>query len=145
MLVRDLIKNPAVCTEDFLLEQVYKLMQEKNEDHVVVIDSKAHKIPIGVVTEHEICMQVIGRGRNPRNLTAANVMNADFVKVDQRSSLSDYRLEMREGRRILVVDENGSLQGVLPKDLSEERASVPERPFKNVVPASSVQIFDRIF
>jgi CBS domain-containing protein len=122
-------------------------MQEKNEDHVVVIDSKAHKIPIGVVTEHEICLQVVGRGRSPRGMTAANVMNTDFVKADANSELSDYRREMRDGRRVIVVDDNGSLRGVLPRNIPEESSpqSIPERLFKNVLPASRAVMFDRIF
>jgi len=148
MFVHDLIeKSPAVCTEDLPLEQVYKLMQEKHEDYVVVIDSKAHQIPIGVVTEHEICMQVVGRGRSPRGMTAANVMSTDFVKTDASSELSDYRHEIRDGRRVIVVDDNGSLRGVLLKNIPEEAntQSVPERLFKNVLPASRVVMFDRIF
>jgi len=148
MFVRDLInKNPAVCTEDLPLEQVYKLMQEKSSDHVVVIESKAHQIPIGVVTEHEICMQVVGRGRSPRGMTAANVMNTDFAKADLRSSLSDCRHNRNEHRHVIVVDENGALQGVLPENIKEESndRSIPERLFKNVLPPSPVAAFDRIF
>lgn len=148
MFVRDLInENPAVCTEDLPLEQVYKLMQEKNSDHVVVIESKAHRIPIGVVTEHEICLQVVGRGRSPRGMTAANVMNTDFAKADMRSDLSDWRQSRTAHRRVIVVDENGALQGVLPENIKEESGDrlIPERLFKNVLPPSRVSVFDRIF
>lgn len=149
MFVRDLIdRSPAVCTEDFSVEQLYKLMQEKKQDHVVVIDSKAHKIPIGVVTEHEICDQVVGRGRSPRGMTAANVMNTDFIKADLSSSLADCRREMADGRRVIVVDNNGSLRGVLPKTIPDDSGSqsLPERLFKNVLPAAGrAVIFDRIF
>ena len=147
MFVRNLIdQSPAVCTEDLPLEQVYRLMEEKSSDHVVVIDSKAHKIPIGVVTEHEICVQVVGRGRSPRGMTAANVMKTDFVKADLRSSLSDYG-QNSMGRRIIVVDENGALLGVLPENIKEETAAGTEPPrlFTNVPPPSPVAVFDRIF
>lgn len=148
MFVRDLInKNPAVCTEDLPLEQVYKLMQEKDSDNVVVIESKAHRIPIGVVTEHEICMQVVGRGRSPRGMTAANVMNTNFVKADLESDLSECRQRRTGHRPVIVIDENGALQGVLPEDLNDppERNTIPERLFKNVLPPSPVAVFDRIF
>jgi len=148
MFVRDLInENPAVCTEDLPLEQVYKLMQEKNSDRVVVIESKAHRIPIGVVTEHEICMQVVGRGRSPRGMTAANVMNTDFVKADLKADISGFD-ERRCGRRpVIVTDENGALQGVLPDDVHKqiEPDKIPEPFFNKVLPPSRVAVFDRIF
>ena len=148
MFVRDLInENPAVCTEDLPLEQVYKLMQEKSGDHVVVIESNAHRIPIGIVTEHEICMQVVGRGRSPRGMTAANVMSTNFVKADLESNLSDCRQGRTGHRPVIVTDENGALQGVLPDDVHDqaERDKIPERLFKNVLPPSRVAVFDRIF
>ena len=147
MLVRDLIdKNPAVCTEDLPLEQVYRLMEQKNSDHVVVIESNTHRIPIGVVTEHEMCMQILGRGRNPRGLLAANAMNTDFIKADLRSSLSDYCKDGKNNQPIIVVDENGSLQGIVAENVQEtEHRSIPQRIFENVLPPSSVAVFDRIF
>lgn len=148
MFVRDMIdKSPAVCTEDLPLEQVYKLMQEKDSDHVVVIESKAHRIPIGVVTEHEICMQVVGRGRSPRGMTAANVMNADFTKASMESDLSDFRQRRSGHRRVIVVDETGAVQGVLPENIKTESDAgmVPDRLFKNVLPPRPMAAFDRIF
>ena len=147
MFVRDLIdKNLAVCTEELPLEQVYKLMQEKNSEQVVVIESKAHRIPIGIVTEHEICMQVVGRGRSPRGMTAANVMNTHFIKADLRSNLSDCRQGGKRNQRIVVVDENGDLQGVLPPNIQEtEPRPIPQRLLKNVLPPNPVAVFDRIF
>jgi len=148
MFVRDLInENPAVCTEDLPLEQVYKLMQEKSGDHVVVIESNAHRIPIGIVTEHEICMQVVGRGRSPRGMTAANVMNTDFVKANLGADLSDFSQRRSGHRTIIVTDENGALQGVLPDRVSDraERGEIPERLFKSALPPSPVAAFDRIF
>lgn len=148
MFVRDLIdKSPAVCTEDLPLEQVYKLMQEKDSDNVVVIESNAHRIPIGIVTEHEICMQVVGRGRSPRGMTAANVMNTNFAKAGLESDVSDCRQRPTGRNRVIVVDETGALQGVLPESIKAEATAskIPGRLFNNVLPQSPMAAFDRIF
>lgn len=148
MFVRDLInENPAICTEDLPLEQVYKLMQEKDSDHVVVIESKAHRIPIGIVTEHEICVQVVGRGRSPRGMTAANVMNTDFAKAGLESDVSDCRLDDHVRCRVVVVDKNGALQGMLPEHFKVETdaGAIPDRLFRTVLPPSPAAVFDRIF
>jgi CBS domain-containing protein len=116
MFVRDIMNQCAVvCTEDMSLEKVYKLMQENNCDHVIVVENYAHRTPIGIITEHDICLQVVGRGRNPRGLTAANVMNTNITRALATLTLTDCILLMQEkdAKQAFVVDENGTLHGTV--------------------------------
>jgi predicted transcriptional regulator len=145
MLVRDLMdKNIAVCTEDMPLELLYKLMEEKGCDHVIVVDSYVHKIPIGIVTEHNICVQVVGKGRNPRGMTAANVMSTNFVKarIDRQANPVRQSSDPQTSYTV-AVDENGSLCGEIgPARADSERA--PAAGF-NAVPVPTINLVDRIF
>lgn len=116
MFVRDIMNQcSVVCTEDMPLEKVYKLMQENDCDHITVVENYAHNTPIGIITEHDICFQVVGRGRNPRGLTAANVMNTNITRALATLTLTDCALLMEESdaRRAFVVDENGTLRGTV--------------------------------
>lgn len=116
MFVRDIMSSsPAVCTEEMPLLKVYNIMLENDCDFVSVIESYAHQMPIGVVTEHDICMQIVAHGRNPRNLTAANVMNTGVLKISDTSTLAECSGLIRENRtkKVLVIDENGALCGTL--------------------------------
>lgn len=116
MFVRDIMNQcSVVCTEDMPLEKVYKLMQDNNCDHVTVVENYAHNTPIGIITEHDICIQVVGRGRNPRGLTAANVMNTNITRALATLTLTDCALLMEEcdAKRAFVVDENGTLRGTV--------------------------------
>jgi CBS domain-containing protein len=72
-------------------------------------------MPIGIITEHEICLQVIGNGRNPRTLTAANVMNTNVVKASYTLSVTDcsHLLETNQAERALVINEDGMFCGTL--------------------------------
>lgn len=116
MFVRDIMNQCAVvCTEDMPLEKVYNLMQENNCDHMIVVENYAHRTPIGIITEHDICFQVVGRGRNPRGLTAGNVMNTNIARALATLSLTDCILLMQESEaeQAFVVDENGTLHGTV--------------------------------
>ena len=69
MLVKEIMSTCiAECTEDMSLERVYHLMQNCGHKVVVVVESKYHRVPIGVVTERTILEQIVGRGRNPKGL-----------------------------------------------------------------------------
>ncbi|HEV8592401.1 MAG TPA: CBS domain-containing protein, partial [Pyrinomonadaceae bacterium] len=69
MLVREIMSTCiAECTEETPLARVYESMRNCGHGVVVVIESRYHRIPIGVVTEHTICEQIISRQRNPQGL-----------------------------------------------------------------------------
>lgn len=149
MLLSEIIGNDTVvCTEEMPLEEVFSLMDRRSADHVVVIESYSHRKPIGMVTEHDICMHIIGRGRDPRGLTAANVMNTQILRARASDSLAECR-EMfdRTGFRMLcVVNENGSLDGTVnlaefESELEKVRTALPENHtfFREHV------VMDRIF
>jgi len=116
MFAKDVMKkNSVVCTEEMPLMQVYQLMQENECEFVTVVENYAHRTPIGIVTEHDICLQIIGKGRNPRGLSAANVMNTNVLKTSDTSTL-EYCADLIKNSRankLLVTDENGALCGVL--------------------------------
>lgn len=116
MFAKDLMKeNAVVCTEEMSLMQVYQMLQESGSEFIAVVEDYAHKNPIGVITEHDICLQVIGKCRNPRDLTAANVMSSEILKTLDTSTLaycSDL-LKNTRIKRLFVVDEDGALCGTI--------------------------------
>ena len=126
MLVQEIMKScNAECTEDMPLSQVYEMLQRSEEGFVVVVDSEAHRVPIGVVTEHSICEQVIKRGRNPRDLTAGNVLEAQVLKVNS-GSIADGLFSMYDEQRklpIVVINEKREFCGILTRDALEPRSS----------------------
>lgn len=125
MFARDIMnKNVVVCTGEMPLSQVYQLMQDKACEFVSVVEDYAHKNPIGVVTEHDICLNIIGRERNPRGLTAASVMNSQVTRIAEMASLN-HCVNLIDGdktKKLLVVDENGSFCGsICLGDLEAEK------------------------
>ncbi len=118
MFVSDIMSTcVAECTEDRRLDEVFELIQKSDHGLVVVVDSHAHRVPIGVVTEHSICEQIIGRGRNPKSLTAGSVIDARIKKI----AITDPVEKILEARQddiaaVIVVDENRRICGLISKD-----------------------------
>ncbi|MBC7901657.1 MAG: CBS domain-containing protein [Saprospiraceae bacterium] len=139
----------AVCTESTPLEQVFESMQRSGDPFAVVVENNAHRKPIGIITEYDICFQIVGRSRNPKGMAAANVMNTRIVKAGRDQSVSDCvkLAEKSDTARILVVDENGILCGTISRDdLARSRRltadnGLSHRPYADL----QVSRMDRIF
>jgi CBS domain-containing protein len=84
---------------------------------VVVVDSRAHRRPIGVLTDRSICEQVIGRGRNPRSLAAGSAMETRIVKVLENEPIANIAIaNPDEIAAIVVVNDRRQVRGVVTKE-----------------------------
>lgn len=105
------ISQPPVCTEEVPLYQVYEMLSQDAVRMVIVVDSNVHRVPIGVVTDRSICDQLILRRRDPRGLTAANVLDSNVVKMRRAHLLASHG-PVKEKKPVLVVDRDRRLVGL---------------------------------
>ena len=118
----------TVCTEDASLDEVYELINKCEHKLVVVVDSNAHRVPIGVASEHSICDQIIGRGRSPKTLTAGSVMDARIRKLSENQRLENIDSnELKELTAIVVVNEDREITGLVSKESIQRFAPIVER------------------
>ena len=107
----------AVCTEDSGLDEVYELIQKCDHKLVVIVDSNAHRVPIGVANEHTICEQVIARGRNPRTLSAGSIMDARIKKFTEEQLLENITIEdLQTLTAMVVVNGDRQIVGLVTKE-----------------------------
>ena len=127
MRVSDIMSRcVTVCTEDAGLEEVYELIQKCEHKLVVVVDSHAHRVPIGVASEHTICEQIIARGRNPRTLSAGSAMDARVKKVPEDQLLESIGPEELDGlTAIIVVNADRQIIGLVAKEAMKSIAAAP--------------------
>ncbi len=110
-------KYVAECTEDASLEQVYELIRKCRHGIVVVVDSKVHRVPIGVVTERSICDQLILRGKNPRNLPAGSVLDSNIKIVRETDEIGSVSPQERDTlAAIIVTNDLRQVCGIVPKE-----------------------------
>jgi len=118
----------TVCTEDASLDEVYELINKCEHKLVVIVDSHAHRVPIGVASEHSICAQIIGRGRNPKTLSAGSVMDARIRKLSEDQRLENIESsELNELTAIVVVNSDREITGVVAKESIKRFAPIVER------------------
>lgn len=118
MTIGDLMSSCLTeCTEDTSIEEVYELLRQCEHRMVVVVDSRAHRRPIGVVSDQSICEQVIGRGRNPRNLAAGSAMDTRILRVRENEPVAAVSIaNPHEIAAVIVVNDRRQVLGVVPKE-----------------------------
>lgn len=98
-----------------------RLMREHHVGYLVVIEpdfAGSTARPIGVLTDRDIVVGIVARGRDLRNLIVGDVMTQNPVVVDQFDSILTAVREMRRigVRRMPVTGSLGELIGVLSLD-----------------------------
>ena len=105
--------DPATCQAQTPVREVARLMLENDIGLVPVIDASGK--PVGTVTDRDIALRVVAEGRDPQQCTAGDCMTSPVTAVSLESSLADTveRMEAEQIRRVLVVDQEGRLCGVV--------------------------------
>jgi CBS domain-containing protein len=114
--------NPwtVVAKADESLVAVARRMLNEHVGSVVVVEERAGKsIPIGMLTDRDIVVGVIARSDGDIDtLMVGDAMTKDVVVASERENLDDVlkRMCARGIRRIAIVDEMGSLRGLIAFD-----------------------------
>ncbi|MDH3492496.1 MAG: CBS domain-containing protein [Acidobacteriota bacterium] len=116
MKVRDIMtKDPACVTLETSLHDVAHLMFDQDCGSIPVTESKDSKIPVGVITDRDITIRTVAHGKNPLNMIAGEVMTDSVITVAPDATVEDCvdRMETNKLRRVLVVDENREICGIV--------------------------------
>ncbi|HEY5622275.1 MAG TPA: CBS domain-containing protein, partial [Gammaproteobacteria bacterium] len=99
--------------------QAAQLMRDEHVGDLIVIETREGRtVPIGVVTDRDIVVEVVAKGVDPTDVTVGDAMSSDLLSVHEDNGIEYALREMqRMGvRRVPVVNEKGALTGVLAID-----------------------------
>ncbi|MFC6733457.1 MULTISPECIES: CBS domain-containing protein [unclassified Haladaptatus] len=117
MTLRDIARpreELVSASPDTPVTELATQMRERTVGSVVI--EEAGK-PIGIVTDRDLAMKIVATGKDPLNMTAADVMNGNTVTVDIDAGVFDVCQTMREHAvRRLPVMENNQLTGIITLD-----------------------------
>ncbi|HWI13853.1 MAG TPA: CBS domain-containing protein [Burkholderiales bacterium] len=120
MDVRDLMTNdPACCDPDTPLQDVAKMMLDNDCGAIPVCDEGK---PVGVVSDRDIAIRAVAEGRNPIEMTASEIMSSPVETVTEDTSIDDLLdlMEDKQIRRVVVVDDDGAVCGIVAQaDIAE--------------------------
>jgi CBS domain-containing protein len=113
MRVRDVMTlRPSCVTRHTTVSKVAELMEAEDVGAVPVVDGD-HLL--GIVTDRDIVVRAVARGRDPQLTRVAEVASDDLVTVSPDTELPDALVLMgrHQVRRLPVTDEDNRLVGIV--------------------------------
>ena len=120
------MRIPEICTTEVVCCRpqasaldAARLMRHKHVGDVVVVsDPEGDRVPLGVVTDRDLTIEVLGNGRDAAQTTLSDVMRSPLVVATESEDASSVleRMRFHGVRRIPVVDARGTLVGIVTLD-----------------------------
>lgn len=103
--------------QDSVLEAA-RLMRELHAGSVVAVETTDAPRPLGILTDRDLVVEVMAKGRDPTRVTVGEVMSTDLVSAEESEPewQALARMRMRGVRRLPVVDARGMLVGIMSLD-----------------------------
>ena len=113
------MRDPVVATLDATIAAAAKLMRQHHVGSIVVVaDNSGMSVPLGVVTDRDIVVEVTATELDPKTITVGDIMRREIVTVRaDEDVLEAMRIMRTKGvRRLPVVTAEGRLLGVVAFD-----------------------------
>jgi CBS domain-containing protein len=119
-------RDPVCCLPSDTAHKAASIMREQDAGIVPVIENEQSQTVVGVVTDRDLCMNVVAEGRDPRTTAVEACMTTAVVACSPNDSVEKATGLMRENqiRRVPVVDEQRKIQGIVSLADVVERAEV---------------------
>jgi len=116
MKIQDIMtKDPSCVTADATVREAAQVMSKEDVGIVPVVEGQSNKRLVGVVTDRDIAIRCIAEGKDG-SCRVRDVMSSDNLATcsendDVKNVMEAMRTE--KVRRIPIVDERGSLVGIV--------------------------------
>jgi CBS domain-containing protein len=116
MRIQDIMtKDPSCVTTNATVREVAQLMGRENVGMVPVVEADSSKRLVGVVTDRDIAIRCIAEGKDG-SCRVSDVMSSNKLATCNESDDVDdvmQAMQTEKVRRIPIVDERGSLVGIV--------------------------------
>lgn len=133
---RDIMTDsPAVCTQETTARDAAQMMEQNDCGSLPVVESRDSMKLIGMVTDRDLAIRVLGRGQSPDTpIREAMTRNVSSVKQNDDLDAVEHVMSGQQVRRVPVVDDMGRVVGIIAQaDLARELESVGRKDFSRVV------------
>lgn len=108
-------RDPACATPAMTATDAARMMQREDTGVLPVVEKEGSKRLLGVVTDRDIALRVVGEGRNG-DTRISDIMSAGKLTTAKPDDTVDRVMETmgaEQVRRIPIVDERGDLVGIV--------------------------------
>ncbi len=112
-------REVVVARKDTAIQEAARLMREHHIGGLVVVEDRSESVvPVGILTDRDLVVEVLAAGVAPDTLTVGDIMSADVVIGHEGDSIwaTLQRMRGKGIRRLPVVDAKGGLIGILTMD-----------------------------
>lgn len=116
MLCKEIMtKDPDCVVPATTVDQVAQLMASKDIGPVPIVDTLQNRKLLGIVTDRDLTLKVIAKGRDPKTTKVQEVMTEKLVFCGPSESIEEAlkRMEKNNVRRILVAGPDNKLLGII--------------------------------
>lgn len=134
MPIEDLARsNVVTATPDTSVTDLAATIDEENVGSVVITDGDT---PVGIVTDRDLTVRVLGESTDPTGVTAEDVMTSDLCTVTPDVGFYEAAETMADhGIRRLPVCEGDSLVGIITADDLNELLADEQQQFADIIRA----------
>ncbi len=122
-------KNPACCVPTDTAAKVARLMKHENVGAIPVVENEQTRKLIGIVTDRDLTLKIVAEGLDSKSTPTEAVMTRKVVTCladDDLQKALDLMAE-HQLRRILVVDMNQKVVGIIAQADVATRVNQPEK------------------
>jgi len=120
--------NPTACLPSDSVIEAARLMKANDVGSIPVVEDNQERRLVGIVTDRDIVMRVVAEARDAKTTMVEDVMTRDLMTVGPDDDVGRVIAAMEEHqvRRILVVDGDGRLVGIIAQADIAARMEAPE-------------------
>jgi CBS domain-containing protein len=112
-------RDVVVANKDESVLDAARLMREYHVGNVVVVEARGEqRVPLGILTDRDIVLELVAKEVDPRNIAVGDAMSDDLLLATEGQQVNEVIQQMwaKGVRRAPVVDAQGGLVGILAVD-----------------------------
>jgi len=108
-------KDPSCVTADASVREAAQIMGRDNVGMVPVVERQSNRKLVGVVTDRDIAIRCVAEGKDGSCRVSDVMSSSKLATCSENDEVDDVMQAMRteKVRRIPIVDERGSLVGIV--------------------------------
>lgn len=121
--------NPLCCLPTDHVKSVAQIMKRENIGPMPVIDSQESRKLIGIITDRDLAMKIVGEGRDVESTKVEAVMTRKVVtcREDDELQRAMKLMSKHQLRRIVIVDHANKVVGIISQADLATRMNQPEK------------------
>ena len=120
MLLKDIcVLDVACCVRNTSILAAARMMRVHHTGDLIVVDDPGDdRVPVGIVTDRDIVVEVLAKELDPYKTTVGEIMSSRLVIAGGSEDTADAMERMRAHgvRRVPVVDSAGGVLGIVTLD-----------------------------